>query len=198
MPLKTLGCRAQLVDVSLPKELRQQDENSILIELTVNTKLPQHLMAARTLSPVLSDWRALLQVMNISPTAVTIYEENKVGTIKLLSELFMVDANEQSSMSQSTPDVDFTESMSQFVPNVHFTESDFSAGQQQEFFTLLHQYKDLFAIKNRPQLWAHHLHRGPTHPSTSTPPATSPTRCYWRRCFSRELFNRVIAHGVHQ
>ena len=88
-------------------------------------------MAARTLSAVLSDRRALLQVMNISPTAVTIYKGTKVGTITSLSELCMVDATEQSSMSQSAPDVDFTESMFQFAPNVDFTELDLSAGQQQ-------------------------------------------------------------------
>ena len=144
------GRTVQLVDVLLPKELRQQDVNSILIEPTDNTKLPQHLMTARTLSPVLSNRRALLQVMNISPTAVTIYKGTKLGTITPLSELCMVDATEQSSVSQSALDVDFTESMSQFAPNVDFTESDLSAGQQQELLTLLHQYKDLFAIKNQP------------------------------------------------
>ena len=127
----------QLVDLSLPKELRQQDVNSILIEPTDNTKLPQHLMAARTCSPVLSDRCALLQVMKTSPTDITIYKGTKVGTITPLSELCMVDATEQSSMSQSAPDVDFTESMSQFAPNVDFTELDLSTGQQQE---LLHCY----------------------------------------------------------
>ena len=105
-----LGRTVQLVDVLLSKELKQQDVNSILIEPTDNTKLPQHLMVGRTISPVLSDrhMHALLQVMNISPTAVTIYKGTKVGTITPLSELCMVDAIEHSSMSQSTPDVDFT------------------------------------------------------------------------------------------
>ena len=139
----------QLVDLSLPKELRQQDVNSILIEPTDNTKLPQHLMAARTCSPVLSDRCALLQMMKPSPTDITIYKGTKVGTITPLSELCMVDATEQSSMSQSASHVDFTESISQFAPNVDFTELDLSTGQQQ-LLTLLHQYKDLFAIKNQP------------------------------------------------
>ena len=112
------------MDVSLPKELRQQDVNSILIEPTDNAKLPQHLMAARALSPVLSGRHALLQVMNSSPTAATIYKGTKVGIATPLSELLMVDAIEQSSMSQPAPNVDLTESMSQFDPNVDFTESD--------------------------------------------------------------------------
>ena len=73
------GRTVQLVDVSLPKELREQDVNSILIEPTYNAKLPQHLMVARALSPVLSGRHALLQVMNNSPTAATIYKGTKVG-----------------------------------------------------------------------------------------------------------------------
>ena len=144
------GRTVQLVDVSLPKELMEQDVNSILIEPTDNAKLPQHLMAARALSPVLSGRRALLQVMNSSPTAATIYKGTKVGIATLLSELLMVDAIEQSSMSQPAPNVDLTESMSQFDPNVDFTDSDLSTDQQRELLALLHQYRDLFAIKDQP------------------------------------------------
>ena len=195
----------QLVDLSLPKELRQQDVNSILIEPTDNTKLPQHLMVARTRSPILSDRCALLQVMNISPTAITIYKGTKVGTITPLSELCMVDATKQSSMSQSVPHVDFTESMSKFAPNVDFTELDLSAGQQQ-LLTLLHQYKDLFAIKNQPlgctSVVKHTIYtegspiRQPVHHQTLVLQDAIDKEV--QRYFSRELFNRGLAHGVHQ
>ncbi|XP_065918839.1 uncharacterized protein [Dysidea avara] len=142
------GRTVQLVDVLLPKELRKQDVNSI--KPTDNTKLPQHLMVAKALSPVLSGRSALLQMMNSSPTAATIYKGTKVGIATPLSELLMVDAIEQSSMSQPASNVDLTESMSQFDLNVDFTESDLSTDQQWELLALLHQYRDLFAIKDQP------------------------------------------------
>ena len=76
-----------VVDVLLPNELMQLDLNGILIEPSDNFKLPQHIIAARTLIPILGDNRVFIQVMNISPEAVTIYKGTSVGNITALPEL---------------------------------------------------------------------------------------------------------------
>ena len=133
------GRTVQLVDVSLPTKWGQHDFNSILIEPSENIKLPQHLIAARTLSPIVRGDHAFIQIMNISPAATTIYKGTKVGTITPLSELLMVESIEQPFFPQSVP------------PNIDLTDTDLSPDQLQELLALLHQYSNLFATKDQPQ-----------------------------------------------
>lgn len=118
------GRTVQLIDVLLPDEVLQGNFSGILIEPSNTVKLPQHVIAARTISSIVCGNRALIEVINISPTAVTIYKNTKVGTITPLSELLMVDTNKQ-----PLPQSDLS--------NIDLTESDLSSDQRQQLLTLL-------------------------------------------------------------
>ena len=123
-----------IVEILLSNELIQLYLNGIL---TDNFKLPQHIIAARTLSPILGDNHAFTWVMNISPEAVTIYKGTSVGNITPLPELLMADAIEQP--------------VSHCVPlGVDSIDLRLSSDQQQELLALLHQFRDLFATKDQP------------------------------------------------
>ena len=79
------GHSIQLVDVSLPDEAKGMNLSSILIEPLDVEKSPQ-ILVARTFSAVNSDNHAVIQVMNINPTPVTIYQSTTLGQFTPLSE----------------------------------------------------------------------------------------------------------------
>ena len=81
---------------------------------------------------------AYIQIMNISPAAITIYKGTKVGNITPLSELLMVESTEQPFLPQPVP------------PNIDLTDSDLSPDQQQELLALPHQYSDCLLLKISP------------------------------------------------
>ena len=99
--------------------------NNILIEPSESIKLPQHLIAARTFSPVVRGDHALMQIMNISPAAVTIYKGTKMGKITPLSDLLMVESTEQPTVPQPVP------------PNINLSDSNLSSDQQKELLALI-------------------------------------------------------------
>ena len=55
--------------------------SNVLVE--PSSKLPSHLCLARSLSPLLNQTEVILQVMNTSPTPLTIYKGMKLGTATL-------------------------------------------------------------------------------------------------------------------
>jgi len=175
------GRTIQLVDVLLPDALSQQDLNGILIEPSETIKLPQHVIAARTISPVLNGNQALIQVINVSPAPVTIYKNTRVGDITPLSELLTVDATEQP-LSQSAP------------LNVDLTDS---SDQQAELHALLDQYSDLFATKEQAlgqtSAVKHTIY-------TQGPPIRQPVRCQpavLQQAIDTEV-NKMLQQGIIQ
>ena len=73
------GCAVQLLDVSLPDEAMRMGLSNIMVEPGTATNIPKHVLVARSFSPVFNDNHAVIQVMNISRTAVTIYSNAKLG-----------------------------------------------------------------------------------------------------------------------
>lgn len=146
------GRSIQLIDVSLPNEATWTNLSSILIEPMDAEKLPSQILIARTFSTVNSDNRAVVQVMNINPTPVTIYQCTTLGQFTPLSELLLVDSQQPASLSTTSfPLSDIDLSASELFPT-----------QQQELLTLLQEYGDLFATGNgslgRTSVVKHEIH----------------------------------------
>jgi len=78
----------------LPNEIELVNPQSALIEPLAIAKLPQHLLAPRTLNPILND-HALIQIMNISPTSVKLYQGVKIGEVTPLADVYLVETEGQ-------------------------------------------------------------------------------------------------------
>ena len=85
----------QLVDVSLPDAAKLLGLSNILVEPAIVANTPKHVLFARTCSPVFNNNHAVVQVMNISPTTVTIYRGTKLGEFIPLMELQLVESQQQ-------------------------------------------------------------------------------------------------------
>lgn len=77
--------------------------------------------------------------MNTSPIPVTIYQSTTLGQFTPLSELLLVESQQPASLTASPPTT---------LSDVDLTGSTLSPDQQQELFTLLYHYSDLFATDN--------------------------------------------------
>ena len=69
----------QLIDVTLPENVKSMNLTSVLIEPNSTAKVPQHIVLARAFSPVANGHLAVLHVMNVSPTPLTIHQGTKLG-----------------------------------------------------------------------------------------------------------------------
>ena len=139
------------------------------------------ILVARTFSAVNSDHQAIIQVMNINPTPVTIYQSTTLGQFTPLSELLLVDSQQ--------PGCNLTD--------IDLTASELSPNQQQQLLTLLHDYSDLFATGNgslgRTSVVKHEIH-------TSGHPIRQPVRRQ-PRALQEAIDNEVqqmLQHGVVQ
>ena len=132
------GRTIQLLDVSLPNEAKTMGLSNILVEPSTAANAPKHILVARTFSPVFRDNHAVVQVINISPTAVTIYGGAKLGEFTPLTDLLLVESPQQQPCQQGTSTIPP-------MLDIDFTHSALSPSQQQDLLTLLHDYNDLFA-----------------------------------------------------
>ena len=73
------GRTVQLLDASLSDEAKVMALSNILVEPSTAANVPKDVLVARILSPVFCDNHAVVQVMKISPTAVTICGGAKLG-----------------------------------------------------------------------------------------------------------------------
>lgn len=89
------GHAVQLFDVSLPQEATLMGLFNILVEPGTDANIPQHVLVARTFNPVFNGNHAVVQIMNISPTAVTIYGGAKLGEFIPVTELLLVEESPQ-------------------------------------------------------------------------------------------------------
>ena len=127
----------QLIDVTLPDDAKSMDLPSVLIEPHTTAKVPKHVVMARTFSPVSNGHLAVIQVMNVSPTPLTIHQGTKLGEYTPLAELLLIDSSHPPASTSALPDV-------------NLSQCELSPTQQQELLALLCDYKDLFATEGGP------------------------------------------------
>ena len=68
-----------VLDVSLPDEAKLMDFSNILVEPGIATYILKHVLIATTVNTVLHDNHAVVEIMNISLTVITIYGDTKSG-----------------------------------------------------------------------------------------------------------------------
>lgn len=137
------GRTIQLFDVSLPDEVKSMGLSNILIEPQAITNAPNHVLIARTLSPVFNGTQAFVQIINLSPTTVTIYQGTKLGEFTPQTELLLVESPQQQQQQPS-------KLTSSTLPDVDLAHCTLSPKQQQDLLALLHEYSDLFATADEP------------------------------------------------
>ena len=93
------GRTVQLLDVSLPDAAKPMGLSNILMEPVSTANTPKHVLIARTFSPVFNDNHAVVQTMNISPTATTIYSGTTLGEFTPLTELLLVEITAATNLS---------------------------------------------------------------------------------------------------
>jgi len=157
------GRSIQLVEVVLPNEIELVDLQSALIEPLATVKLPQHLLAARTLSPIVND-HAPIQIMNMSPTSVKLYQDTKIGEVTPLADVYLVETEDSDPPALNTYK----------LPSIDLTGAAISIPQRKELLALLKKYADLFATEDDPlgrtSVVRHTI-------STDSPPVHQPVCC---------------------
>jgi len=112
--------------------------SSVLVEPQCTNKSLAHILIARTFSSVNKDNCAVIQVVNTSPSPVTIYQSTTLGQFTPLSELLLVESQLPASpSSDSLP-----------LSDIDLSDSELSSDQQQQLLALLYDYSDLFATDN--------------------------------------------------
>ena len=96
-----------------------------------------NLCIARTLSPVMLGKEVVLQVMNVSPTPITIYKGMKLGKATPRQNVMLVDDN--------TKNVTATQTDQSQAPDFNFDCLDLTSSEKTQLHNLLTQFADLFA-----------------------------------------------------
>ena len=134
------GRTIQLLSVSLPTEALTLGYSSVLIEPQDPDRSPSHTLIARTFSSVSSDSLAIIQIMNTSPTPVTIYQGTTLGQFTPVSELLLVELQQSPLPATYSPAI---------PADIDLAGSVLSPDQKRELLKLLSEYRDLFATDNR-------------------------------------------------
>ena len=109
---------------------------SVLVE--PSTKVPTHMCLAHSLSPLTNSADVVLQVMNISPTPVTIYNSMKLATATPQNSVLLV----------SDVSVVVDESPTQPLLLSKIDLSHLTPEEQTELTTLLNDFSDVFSHDN--------------------------------------------------
>ena len=164
------GRTIQLLSVSLPTEALTLDYSSVLIEPQDPDRSPLHILIARTFISVSSDSFAIIQIMNTSPTPLTIYQGTTLGQFTLVSELLLVESQQPPLPATYSPAI---------PADIDLTGSVLSPDQKQELLKLLSEYRDSFATDNgslgRTSVVKHTIH-------TDGHPIRQPVLCF-ARCY---------------
>ena len=96
---------------------------------------------ARSLSPVLSGKEVILQVMNISPTPVTIFKGMRLGEAIPRHSVLLVD---------NVKDIVTSQKDQLQTPNIDLDSTDLTSTEKAQLKDLLNKYADLFAPKTGP------------------------------------------------
>ena len=184
------GCTVQLVDVSLPDELKSMALSNILIEPLAITNAPNHLLVARTLSPVFNGAQAVVQIMNLSPTTVTIYQGTKLREFTPQTELMLVESPQQQPNKLTTST----------VPDVDLTQCSLSHEHQQDLLALtclqlLMGHWDVLQWYNTLSIQKDSLFVSPC--VVKLWPCKLLSTLKLTKCSNKMLFNQVPAHDLH-
>ena len=99
-----------------------------------------HTSVARTLSCVLSGNQVALQIMNTSPTPVTIYKGMKLGEVTPRHNVLLVDQD------QVVTAIEHEYSS----PEINLDSTDLTESEKTELLGLLTKFSDLFAPRGGP------------------------------------------------
>ena len=133
------GCTIQLIQGELKEEYSSFCE--ALVE-PMSCVPPMNLCIARTLSPVMLGKEVVLQVMNVSPTPITIYKGMKLGEATPRHNVMLVDDN--------INNVTATQKDRSQAPDFNFDHPDLTPSENTQLQNLLTQFADLFSPKGGP------------------------------------------------
>ena len=134
------GRTVQLIQAELEEETC--NFNEALVEPDIARALPKSLCTARSLTPVLSGKTVILQVMNISPTPVTIYKGMRLGEAIPRHCVLLVDHDNVNIPEPATVQTDPIPLQS--IIDRH----DLSSEEKTQLLDLLTQFANLFTVKN--------------------------------------------------
>ena len=150
----------QLIRGKLKGDPSQFDE--ALVEPS-NSSLPKNLCIARSLSQVLPGKEIVMQVMNISPTPVTVYKGMRLGEAIPRRSILLVD-NKQPRVQAQTD---------HSMPDFDLDDSNLSSLEKTQLTNLLNKFASLFTPKGgqvgRTQIVKHAI-------TTEGPPVRQPVR----------------------
>ena len=130
------GRMIQLIQGELKEEYSSFCEK--LLELMSSAPLV-NLCIAKTLSPVTSGEEVVLQVMNVSPTPITIYKGMKLGEASPRHNVMLVDDN--------INDVVAIQTDQSQAPDFNFNHSNLTSSEKTQLQNLLTQFPNLFVPK---------------------------------------------------
>ena len=121
----------------MPDKVKQETIFSAFNEPLSTAKLSQHLLAARTLSPVFNN-HALIQVINMNLTSVKLYLGTKIGKVTPVPDIHLVENHDFKSPTVTRHK----------LPEIDLMGYTMSSAQQQKLLALLKNYADLFASED--------------------------------------------------
>eukprot|EP00731_Ephydatia_muelleri_P010420 Em0005g1006a len=102
------------------------------------TVLPKHLCVARSLGQVLSEGSILVQVMNVSPTAVKVYKGIQLGQFVPQRNLILIESNVATVGSGNRRE----------VTTFNLDSTEITDSEKHELRNLLRKFDDLFVSEN--------------------------------------------------
>ena len=134
--LEVAGCSVHLLHARLDDHAGLVGGGTGLVEPVKNCQ-PKHLLVGRTLSQVSSEGVVLLQVLNISPKPIKIYQGMRLGLFTPGHAIFTVS---ELPIRCTSPLTTLPECV-----NVDLDSTNLSSSEKQELKSLLLSFSDLFA-----------------------------------------------------
>lgn len=98
------GRSIQLIDIALPDKVKARNPFRAFIEPLSTNELPQHLLAARTLSPGFNN-HALIQVMNMNSISMKLHQGTKIGEVTPVADIHLVENHDSTSPTVTTDEL---------------------------------------------------------------------------------------------
>jgi len=117
-----------------------------LVEPLEPGSLSKHILIARTLTSVGQDGEVVLQIINNSPSPITIYKGSRLG--KYIPRKYICLLQKSTGSDQLA--AEFLSGKHQPPLNVDLTSTGLNPAEKQQLLALLTQFSDLFATTDRP------------------------------------------------